>query len=89
MSPTCTKTQDLATPPPLKFPVPEILLWVLLEVLLWVVPLLNMIIIYIFGVILGYDLFNMYVGECYRLLIVMIVLSLVSIIVDFFGPYCL
>lgn len=58
-------------------------LWVLLGLLLWVVSLLNILIIYIFRVIQGFDLFNMYVGECYRLFIVTIVLSLVSIFVDF------
>lgn len=62
---------------------PGILLWVLLGLLLWVVSLLNILIIYIFRVIQGFDLFNMYVRECYRLFIVTIVLSLVSIFVDF------
>lgn len=63
---------------------PGILLLVLLGLLLWVVSLLNILIIYIFRVIQGFDLFNMYVRECYRLFIVTIVLSLVSIFVDFF-----
>lgn len=83
-SPTCAKAHDLATPPPLKLHTyAGILLWVLLGLLLWVVSLLNILIIYIFRVIQGFDLFNMYVGECYRLFIVTIVLSLVSIFVDF------